>query len=314
MRSFGRIPISTRAASTPVSAKDFVPLTESYPHSTFSWSLVRTSDTYTGPVATVRRSIGGAEQTFTFDEIEAGGILAFAQANGSPDAFLRSINSYNGPSVFQNTPALQPLVVQAGAEIVSPTGLREMLFTGTQWMSMSMIATADQWVTTSVSTPDAGLPTGRYVYQLGNDDPNYEGQEHRWESTGWVASTMMPTNVNGSRVSWTDNLPLDRSLAVITHYSSLDYRPNLTRARFTTRNASTIGTYTPGDPSLQDPGHVGLFNGTIIDPLLGARRTDQTLVPEAFFQGRIMALFGWSNVPQSQVDLLTAIANETVVV
>lgn len=95
--------------------KDFVGLFQSYattPRAAFS--MVRTSNTYTGPVFTVKRTGDNASRSFTFSEMESGDLVRWVKAAGTLSSGLVSRwTDHLGNFIETTTESEMPVIVEA---------------------------------------------------------------------------------------------------------------------------------------------------------------------------------------------------------
>jgi len=86
------------------------------PGAAAAYSLRSLSNSYAGPVVTVRRSSDDAEDSFTSAEVSDGTLAAFA---GAGDAFVKTWHSQTGSNdATQTTAGYQPKIVSSGVVIL----------------------------------------------------------------------------------------------------------------------------------------------------------------------------------------------------
>jgi hypothetical protein len=99
------------------------------PGAAAAYSLRSLSNSYAGPVVTVRRSSDDAEEDFTSGEVADGTLAAFC---GAGDGFVKQWwdqSGNTGRDVSQTTSAYQPQIVDAGA-VITEEGKPAILFDG----------------------------------------------------------------------------------------------------------------------------------------------------------------------------------------
>ena len=99
------------------------------PGAAAAYSLRSLSNSYAGPVVTVRRSSDDAEDSFTAAEVADGTLAAFC---GAGDGFVKQWWDQSGNSgrdVSQTTSAYQPQIVESGA-VITEEGKPAILFDG----------------------------------------------------------------------------------------------------------------------------------------------------------------------------------------
>jgi len=106
-----------------------------------AYSLRSLSNSYVGPVVTVRRSTDNAEQGFTSTEVSDGTLAAWC---GGGDGFVKTWHdqSHNGRDATQTTTAAQPKIVSSGV-VVTEGGKAALQFDGANdFLTTSAVATA----------------------------------------------------------------------------------------------------------------------------------------------------------------------------
>ena len=103
-------------------------LLDSVPGAAAAYSLRQLSNSYTGPVVTVRRSSDNAEADFTASEIDDGTLTAFC---GAGDGFVKTWHdqSGSGNDASQGTAIYQPKIVSSGS-LVTEGGKAALEFDG----------------------------------------------------------------------------------------------------------------------------------------------------------------------------------------
>jgi hypothetical protein len=97
------------------------------PGAAAAYSLRSLSNSYAGPVVTVRRSSDDAEEDFTAAEVSDGTLAAFC---GAGDGFVKTWHSQTGSNdASQTTAAYQPKIVSSGV-VVTEDGRPAMQFDG----------------------------------------------------------------------------------------------------------------------------------------------------------------------------------------
>jgi hypothetical protein len=104
-------------------------LLDAVPGAAAAYSLRQLSNSYTGPVVTVRRSSDSAEADFKASEIDDGTLAAFC---GAGDGLVKTWHdqSGNGRDASQGTAAAQPKIVDSGS-LVTEGGKAALEFDGT---------------------------------------------------------------------------------------------------------------------------------------------------------------------------------------
>ena len=105
-------------------------LLDAVPGAAAAYSLRQLSNSYTGPVVTVRRSSDNAEQDFKASEIDDGTLAAFC---GAGDGFVKTWfdqSGNTGMDASQGAAASQPKIVESGL-LVTEGGKAALDFDGT---------------------------------------------------------------------------------------------------------------------------------------------------------------------------------------
>lgn len=97
------------------------------PGAAAAYSLRSLSNSYAGPVVTVRRSSDNAEDSFTASEVADGTLAAFC---GAGDGFVKTWHSQTGGvNATQSTASAQPKLVSGGG-LITTDGIASMQFDG----------------------------------------------------------------------------------------------------------------------------------------------------------------------------------------
>ena len=108
------------------------------PGAAAAYSLRSLSDSYAGPVVTVRRSSDDAEEDFTAAEVADGTLAAFC---GAGDGFVKQWwdQSGNARHAIQTTTTYQPKIVSSGV-VITEEGKPAIEFDGTNdWLASSYL-------------------------------------------------------------------------------------------------------------------------------------------------------------------------------
>jgi len=123
-----------------------LPLLLDYAPAAAAYSLRSLSNSYTGPVVTVRRSTDSAERDFTADEVSDGTLAAWC---GGGDGFVKQWWSQTGSShASQSNVNYQPRIVDAG--VLKQAGGKPSLDFADSLLS-------DGWLSASLSMTDVNV-------------------------------------------------------------------------------------------------------------------------------------------------------------
>ena len=150
------------------------------PGAAAAYSLRSLSNSYAGPVVTVRRSSDNAEDSFTASEVADGTLAAFC---GAGDGFVKTWFDQSGNrDASQSSSAAQPQIVDSGSLILRD-GKPIVRFNGTShYMEAAnvggsaghLFATVYDSTGTDIRITQAGPSSGNHFFQITSEQASYE--------------------------------------------------------------------------------------------------------------------------------------------
>jgi len=132
-------------------------LLDAVPGAAAAYSLRQLSNSYTGPVVTVRRSSDDAEEDFRASEIDDGTLAAFC---GAGDGFVKTWfdqSGNTGRDASQGTAAAQPKIVSTGVVILEEAKPAIQFDGSDDFFSFGPVSSLDPWTIAEVKRrPTAG--------------------------------------------------------------------------------------------------------------------------------------------------------------
>lgn len=152
------------------------------PGAAAAYSLRSLSNSYVGPVVTVRRSTDSAERDFTATEVSDGTLAAWC---GGGDGFVKVWHdqSLNNRDATQATTAAQPKVVSSGV-LVTEGGKAAVRFDGVDdFLAFSAITSASPWSFFEVKRRLSGSVVGPTVGHQSAGSGPYPAYEYLDDKT-----------------------------------------------------------------------------------------------------------------------------------
>jgi hypothetical protein len=149
-------------------------LLDAVPGAAAAYSLRQLSNSYTGPVVTVRRSSDNAEEDFKASEIDDGTLPAFC---GAGDGLVKTWHdqSGNGNDASQGTAASQPKIVDSGS-LVTEGGKAALEFDGSNdyisSLSLASVFSGSDKTTSTFCVGNDSLTNIGTLWNAGSSDSN----------------------------------------------------------------------------------------------------------------------------------------------
>lgn len=229
------------------------------PGAAAAYSLRSLSNSYAGPVVTVRRSTDSAEADFTASEVSDGTLAGWAGADGFVKQWWDQ--SGNARHATQATTTAQPQIVDSGV-LVTEGGKAAVQFDGVDdFLLVNGVFTANALISLFVVVSSANVTSEQYITDNSNSGSYGGGYSLRFLSSGgfrfWAQSALYNASggtsengqqyllsaINTSTTTGTSSLAVDGALAATAVLSA-----STRDAKSTTRigHSQLLGGYLNG--------------------------------------------------------------------